>query len=76
MTGELAALQAAYFAAVEAHKSHPPRLRRGRDGIYRCAACDPAGRRERVVDWLLFNRQGWTRRTEIRYTVWRAGGTS
>lgn len=68
-----AMLEAAHLAAVEAHKTHPPRLRRGRDGMYRCAACDPAGRWERIVDWLLFNWQGWTGRMRIRYCVWRAG---
>ncbi|MCX5239806.1 hypothetical protein OG824_31855 [Streptomyces prunicolor] len=72
MTGELAVLEAAYFAALEAHKSHPPRLRRGRDGVYRCAACDPAGRWERAADWLRFNRSGWTRRASNRYAMWHA----
>ncbi|MGW5123291.1 hypothetical protein ACWEQ7_04350 [Streptomyces sp. NPDC004069] len=63
---ELEELRTAYHKAVEAHRTHPPRLRRGRDGIYRCAACDPAGRRERVVDWLVFNHPGWTRRCRTR----------
>lgn len=76
MTGELAVLEAAYRAALEAHETHPPRLRRGQDGVYRCAACDPAGRWECIVDWLLFNRRGWMRRAEIRYAVWRAGRAS
>lgn len=70
---ELDRLEAAYVATVEAHRAHPPRLRLGRDGIYRCVACDTAGRLERSADWLLFNRRGWTRRAETRYTVWRAG---
>ena len=73
---ELAELESAYRAAVEAHKTHPTRLRRGRDGMYRCAACDPAGRWERAVDWARFNRRGWVRRAEIRYVVWRAGRAS
>lgn len=66
---EVKALEAAYLAAVEAHESHAPRLRRGRDGIYRCAACDPAGRWERSVDWLFLTRPG-------RAAWWASGGAA
>lgn len=49
---EYAELEAAFLAAVEAHETHPPRLYRGRDGIWRCPACDPPGLRERIVNLL------------------------
>ncbi|MFE2832193.1 hypothetical protein ACFXI6_14265 [Streptomyces mirabilis] len=52
------ALEAAYLAAVEAHKSHPPRLRRDRDGIYHCAACNPGSWWERAVEAV----RAWRRR--------------
>ena len=65
----MAELETAYLAAVEAHKTHPPRLRRGRDGIHRCAACDPAGRWERAVDWLFLTRRGWA-------AWWASGGAA
>lgn len=51
------ALERAYLAAVEAHKTHPPRLRRDRDGIYHCAACNPGSWWERAVDAV----RGWRR---------------
>jgi len=51
-------LEARYLAAVQAHRTHPPRLRRGRDGIYRCAACDPGSRWRRAADWLVLTRAG------------------
>lgn len=51
-------LEAAYLAAVEAHKTHPPRLRRDRHGIYHCAACKPGAWWERPVDWLFLSRSG------------------
>lgn len=51
-------LEAAHLAAVEAHKAHPPRLRRDRSGIYQCAACNPGRWWERAVDWLLLAREG------------------
>lgn len=44
-------LKAAYAAAVEAHKTHRPRLYRGADGIYRCPQCDPPSLRERMATW-------------------------
>jgi hypothetical protein len=47
---EREALEATYRAAVEAHKTHPPRLRRDRDGIYHCAACNPGTWWERILD--------------------------
>ncbi|RCH70467.1 hypothetical protein DT019_02980 [Streptomyces sp. SDr-06] len=55
-------LEAAYLDGVEAHKAHPPRLRRDRDGIYHCAACNPGNRWERSVNCLLFTRFGVARR--------------
>lgn len=55
---ERAVLEAAYLAAVEAHKTHPPRLRRDRHGIYHCAACRPGNWWERAVDAV----RGWRRR--------------
>lgn len=63
---EREALEVAYLAAVEAHKTHPPRLRRGRDGIYHCAACNPGSWWERPADWLLFTRLG-------KVTWWATG---
>lgn len=63
------ALEAQFLAAVEVHKSHPPRLRRDRDGIYHCAACDPGTWWERAVDWLLFTRSG-------RAAWWVAGSAA
>jgi hypothetical protein len=55
---KLEALEATYRAAVEAHKSHPPRLRRDRDGIYHCAACNPGTWWERAVE----TARGWRHR--------------
>lgn len=62
-------LEARFLVAVEAHKMHPPRLRRDRDGIYHCAACKPASWWERPVEWLLFTRSGWV-------AWWAAGGAA
>lgn len=53
MSDEAKDLEARYLAAVQAHRTHPPRLRRSRDGIYHCAACDPGSRWERAMAWLL-----------------------
>lgn len=35
-------LLARFEAGIEAHRSHPPRLRLDWDGMHRCPACDPA----------------------------------
>jgi hypothetical protein len=55
---EYGELKAAVVAGVEAHRSHLPRLFRGRDGIWRCPACDPPGLRERLANLI----RGWRRR--------------
>ncbi|MFE4867709.1 hypothetical protein [Streptomyces sp. NPDC056682] len=63
------ALKTAYLDGVEAHKTHPLRLRRDWDGFYHCAACNPGNRWERSVNCLLFTRFGVARRGTRRLTL-------
>jgi len=41
MSESVERLLARFNAGVEAHKAHPPRLRRDWDGFHRCPNCDP-----------------------------------